>query len=81
DRQGGVLNFLPPAIAYPMELRVGNYYLDAGDAEKAAGAFRRGFDRMPNQIDILRAYRSALLKLGKNESAAKVAKQIEEVKK
>ncbi|MDB4354115.1 hypothetical protein N9Z02_02310 [Akkermansiaceae bacterium] len=81
DRQGRALNFLPPAINYPMELRVGNYYLEAGDAESAAKAFREGYDRMPNHIEIMRAYRTALLKLGKNEAAAQVAKQIEDVKK
>lgn len=80
DRQGRASNFLPPSIPYPMELRVGNYYLEQGDAASAATAFRSGFDRMPNQIEILRAYRSALLKLGKNDSAAQVAKQIESVK-
>jgi hypothetical protein len=36
---------------------------------------------MPNHIQILRAYSTALLKLGKIETAAKVAQQIEGVKK
>lgn len=81
DRQGSALNLLPPPLPYPMELRIGNYYLSSAQPGEAAKALRKGFERTPNQISILRAYRSALLKLGKNDSAAKVAQQIESVKK
>ena len=81
DRQSNALNFLPPVLNYPMELRIGTYYLESGDSENAAEALREGYDRMPNHIQILRAYRTALVKLGKIETAAKVAQQIEGVKK
>ncbi len=81
DRQSNALNFLPPVLNYPMELRIGTYYLESGDSENAAEALREGYNRMPNHIQILRAYRTALVKLGKIETAAKVAQQIEGVKK
>lgn len=81
DRQSNALNFLPPVLNYPMELRIGTYYLESGDSENAAEALREGYDRMPNHLQILRAYSTALLKLGKIETAAKVAQQIEGVKK
>ena len=81
DRQSNALNFLPPVLNYPLELRIGTYYLASGDSENAAEALREGYDRMPNHIQILRAYRTALVKLGKIETAAKVAQQIEGVKK
>ena len=81
DRQSNALNFLPPVLNYPMELRIGTYYLESGDSENAAEALREGYDRMPNHIQILRAYSTALVKLGKIETAAKVAQQIEGVKK
>lgn len=81
DRQSRSPNLLPPAILYPLENRVGEYYLSVDDSENGAKAYREGLERMPNHLGSLRGYRSALLKLGKNDTAKKIAERIELVKK
>jgi hypothetical protein len=81
DRQSRSANLLPPAVPYPMENRIGEYYLSEGDAGAAAKAYRAGMVRMPNHLGSLRGYREALMKLGKNEAAKQVAQRIEMVQK
>lgn len=81
DLQSRPLNLLPMAIPYPMENRIGEFYLATDKPEKAAMAYRQGLERMPNHLGSLRGYRSALLKMGENDAAEKIAERIELVKK
>lgn len=80
DRQSRSPNLLPPAVMYPLENRIGEYYLSVDDSENGAKAYREGLERMPNHLGSLRGYRSALLKLGEKEMAQKIAERIELVK-
>ncbi len=81
DRQYRPSNLLPPIVDYPLQLRLGNFYLSKGDSEKAGRAYRKGLDIRPNHLATLKGYQKALVKLGKTESAAILAKRIEQVAK
>lgn len=80
ERQSRPTNLLPPTIDYPMELRLGNYYLSAGDAKAAAKAFREGLLIRPNHLQTLEGFREALLKQGREDDAELMLKRIEAVK-
>ncbi|MEJ6645212.1 MAG: hypothetical protein QNL33_18350 [Akkermansiaceae bacterium] len=80
ERQSRPTNLLPPAVDYPMELRLGNYYLSADDAKAAAQAFRNGLLIRPNHLQTLEGFRDALLKQGRQDDADAMAKRIEAVK-
>lgn len=81
DRQSRPQNHLPDVVLYPMENRIGECFLAIGEADKAAIAYREGLDRMSNHLGSLRGYRSALLKLGKDDAAEQVEVRIELIKK
>lgn len=80
ERQSRPTNLLPPALAYPIEMRLGNYYLAADDAEKATEAFRKGLLIRPNHLPTLEGLQKALVKQGGTEEAAEMAKRIAEIK-
>ncbi|YCM45402.1 hypothetical protein V2O64_05120 [Verrucomicrobiaceae bacterium 227] len=80
ERQSRPTNLLPPAIDYPMELRLGNYHLSVGDPKAAAKAFRNGLLIRPNHLQTLEGFRDALLKQGRKEDAGLMTKRIEAVK-
>lgn len=80
ERQSRPTNLLPPAIDYPMELRLGHYYLAAGDAEAAAKAFRKGLLIRPNHLQTLEGFRDALLKQDRKEDAELMAERIAAVR-
>lgn len=79
DRQGRPANLLPPKIDYPLELRLGNFYYSQGDFKAAGKTFRKGLDIRPNHLETLRGYHKALVKLGRTDDAALLAKRIEAV--
>lgn len=80
DRQSRPLNLLPPSIPYPMEIRIGEFYLATDQPREAAKAYLKGYDRMPNHLMVLRGYRSALLKSGDTNKAKAIAERIEQAK-
>lgn len=71
---------MPPMILYPMELRLGEYYLRSGDGQSAANSYWDGLMRCPNDLASLVGYGKALEKLGRKEDAARIARQIEMVR-
>ena len=79
ERQYKSANLMPPTIDYPMQLRLGDFYLKKGEAEKAGRAYAEGLKLRVNHVETLRGYREALLKLGKSEAAAKMAIRIQAV--
>ncbi len=79
DRQNWSSNLLPPSIDYPMELRLGDFYMSQGKTEEAGKEYRKGLKIRPNHLATLKGYQRALAKLGKAESAAILAKRIEDV--
>lgn len=80
ERQSRPTNLLPPALDYPMELRLGHYYLSAADPSAAAKAFRNGLLIRPNHLQTLEAFREALLKQDRKEDAELMTKRIADVK-
>jgi len=78
-RQYRPSNLMPPAIDYPMQLRIGDFYYSNGDFKKAGKAYREGLEARPNHFSTLKGFHKALIKLGKNESAAILQKRIDEV--
>lgn len=79
DRQGRPANLLPPKIDYPMELRLGNFYFSQGDFKSAGKTYRKGLDVRPNHLETLKGYHKALIKLGRADDAALLARRIEAV--
>jgi hypothetical protein len=80
ERQGSPTNLLPAAIDYPMQARLGAFYLALGEPGKAALAYREGLDFRPNHVGVLEGYRKALLKLDRKDAAEQIRKRIEFIK-
>jgi tetratricopeptide (TPR) repeat protein len=76
DRQFRPSNQLPPVIDYPLELRLGNFYLSQKDFTEAAQAFSEGLELRPNHLATLRGYYQALTSLGRPKDAAALAARI-----
>lgn len=81
ERQSRPENLLPPSLDYPMELRLGRFYLSEDKADLAAKAFRKGLDVRPNHLKTLEGYRDALIKQGRKEDAGILERRIEAVRK
>ena len=80
DKQVRPAMLVPPGIMYPLEMRVADFYLSAGEPLKAAEGFQKALVRRPNDLTSLLGYHSALLKLGDKAAAAKIQKQIDLVR-
>ena len=80
ERQGSPTNLLPAAIDYPMQARLGAFYLALGEPGKAALAYREGLDFRPNHVGVLEGYRNALLKLDRKDAAEQIRERIEFIK-
>ncbi len=81
DRQSKPANLLPPPLDYPIQLRLGDYYMKAGDPVKAGIAYRDGLDARPNHLATLEAYLLALQKQGRKDDVIALKKRIDAVKK
>ena len=79
DRQGRTANLLPHTIDYPMELRLGDFHFSQGDFKSAGKSFREGLNVRPNHLQTLRGYHKSLVKLGRVDDAALLAKRIKAV--
>jgi|TARA_B110000438_G_scaffold275260_1_gene296083 tetratricopeptide (TPR) repeat protein len=79
DRQGRTANLLPHTIDYPMELRLGDFHFSQGDFKSARKSFREGLNVRPNHLQTLRGYHKSLVKLGRVDDAALLAKRIKAV--
>lgn len=80
DKQVRPAMLVPPGVMYPLERRVGDFHLSAGEPLKAAESFQEALKRRPNDLTCLLGYHSALLKLGKGAAAAEIQKQIDLVR-
>lgn len=81
DQQARPSNLLPPTIAYPMELRLGNFLAAQSRFEEAEEIYRQGLDARPNHLATLQGYYQALVKQGKTEAAGIIEKKIKMVAK
>lgn len=79
ERQYRPANLMPPSIDYPLQLRLGDFYMTKGKFEEAGRSYREGLEVRPNHLETLKGYHRALQKLGKKESAAILVKRIETV--
>jgi len=80
DKQMVPTMLVPPSVVYPMELRLGDFHLRAGDPLKAAESFQEALKRCPNDLAGLLGYHSALLKLARSADAERIQKQIDLVR-
>ena len=80
ERQNRPTNLLPPVIDYPMEMRLGDLYLELDDADAAAKAYRKGLGIRPNHLQTLEGFHKALLKQGRKEDAREMEERIKAVK-
>jgi len=69
-------SLLPPSLPYPMEMRLGWFYINSGKKQEAVDILEQGLKRCPNHLGTLRAYHEALSRLGRKSDAAKVKKTI-----
>ena len=58
DKQVRPAMLVPPGIMYPLELRVADFYLSAGEALKAAENYQKALLRRPNDLSSLLGYQS-----------------------
>ena len=80
DKQVIPTLMMPPSVPFPMENRLGDYYLSQGKATEAYEAYGDGQKRYPNNMMSLLGMEKSLLKLGKKEEAKKIQEHIELVK-
>ncbi len=81
DQQELPSSFLPPSLSYPIELRLGKFYLSQGEKVKALDTFAEGLRQRPNHLGTLKGYREAFERLGKKEEVAQVTEIINVVLK
>lgn len=80
DKQGRPSMMMPPLVLSPMENRLAEYYVKVGKPQDALAAYSAGEKRYPNNIPSMLGMKHCLEKLGRNEAAGVVQKQIEMVK-
>jgi Flp pilus assembly protein TadD len=71
---------MPPSVLLPMECRLGESYMDRGDADEAAAILIEGLESYPQDIELLRRLEKAFGMAGRDEQAADVREQIAELK-
>ena len=70
---------MPPMVVSPMELRLAEFYTSTGDPKRAAEFYQAALQRRPNDLESLKGYQQALLRLDRKGQAAQVAEVIEQV--
>ncbi len=68
---------LPPSLSYPVEQRLGWFYIYDGQKQKALETIRGGLKRRPNHLGMLKAYREILARMGKKAEADQIKKTID----
>ena len=71
---------MPPSIMYPMENRLGEYFISTGEFLRSAETYQKALARRPNDLETLLGYQQALLKLQRRLDAAAIQKQIDRVR-
>lgn len=70
---------MPPVVVSPMELRLAKYYQQMDAPKEAVEAYQAALQRRPNDLESLKGYREALIRVGKKEAADQIAKIISAV--
>jgi tetratricopeptide (TPR) repeat protein len=70
---------MPPMVLYPLELRVAQFHMAAGEYLKAAESFKEALARRPNDLACLVGYKEAFLKMERPLDAETIQKQIDAV--
>ncbi len=81
EQQSFSASLLPPSLSYPMEMRLGWFYIYGGKKKEAEEILIQGFKRRPGHLGTLTAYQEVLERLGKKAEAAHVKRTIELVRK
>lgn len=79
DRQGRMTLMMPPAVLMPMEARLGEFYTDQGEHEKAIAVLSEGLEEWPKDSEILNRLAKAYRAAGLEEKAKTVDQQIGEL--
>lgn len=80
DRQRPATLLMPPVVLTPMAARLGEYHLDAGQADEAILAYQRALAAFPNDTGVLTGLKRAFEAAGKSAEAEQTAKTIEALK-
>jgi hypothetical protein len=77
DRQVRATLMMPPSVLLPMECRLSEYYVDAGNDERAVEILLEGLDEYPNDFELLGRLLAIFERKGMEEDAETVRGQIE----
>ena len=72
---------MPPVVVSPMEVRLGEFYQETKQYDKAVESYQAAIRRRPNDLASLQGYRNALMKIGREEEALEVEKIISAVER
>ncbi|MEM9236698.1 MAG: hypothetical protein AAGB14_07960 [Verrucomicrobiota bacterium] len=79
DRQKLATLMMPPAVLLPMEVRLGEYYMERRDWQKAIETMIGGQQNWPNDWELLNLLQVTFGKAGMEADAADVEKRIKEL--
>ena len=81
DKQQRPELLMPPVVLSPMELRLAEYYVAAGENSNAVESYQSAIRRRPNDLQSLLGYRESLGKAGRADEAAQVEAVISAVQR
>jgi len=67
DRQTRMTLMMPPSVLLPMEVRLGEYFLDQGESDKAIEILLEGLDEMPEDWEVITRLRDTFKASGMEE--------------
>lgn len=72
---------MPPVVVSPMEVRLGEFYQETQQYDKAVESYQAAIRRRPNDLASLQGYRDSLMEIGREEDALEVEKIISAVQR
>ena len=79
DRQSRMTLMMPPGVLLPMEARLGEYYVDRGEADQAIETLQQGLEKWPNDLELLTRLKGAFQASGSEEKAKETEQAIKEL--
>jgi tetratricopeptide (TPR) repeat protein len=80
DRQERATLMMPPAVLLPMEARLGEYYLDRAEPDKAVEVLLEGLAECPQDYELLVRLEAAFGEAGQAPQAAEVRARLDQLR-